>query len=120
MAGATQRLRGRGAELFAGPLGRALAACRQAVMGVAAMSAVLDILGRLALTNPGQGDGLQPIRDLDQIRTFLSGAGPTAMLDLPWMVFFLAICFLFHVAIGLTALAGAIILVVLTLLTDRW
>lgn len=29
------------------------------------------------------GDGLQPLRDFDQIRTFLSGQGPTAMFDLP-------------------------------------
>ena len=27
----------------------------------------------------------QPLRDLDQVRAFLSGAGPTAFLDMPWI-----------------------------------
>ena len=45
----------------------------------------------------------QPLRDLDQIRTFLSGMGPTAFLDMPWMPMFLIVLFLFHPVIGLTA-----------------
>jgi ATP-binding cassette subfamily C protein len=36
---------------------------------------------------------LQPLRDLDQVRGFLSGPGPLALLDLPWMPFYLGICF---------------------------
>ena len=32
-----------------------------------------ESIARLALHNPRQGDGLQPIRDLDQVRAFLSG-----------------------------------------------
>ena len=65
------------------------------------------------------GDGLQPVRDLDVVRTFLSGPGPTALFDIPWMPFYLGLCFLFHVWIGVTALAGALILVGLTILTER-
>ena len=38
----------------------------------------------------------QPLRDLDQIRAFLSGAGPTAFLDMPWIPLFLIALFLFH------------------------
>jgi PrtD family type I secretion system ABC transporter len=64
------------------------------------------------------GDGLQPLRDLDQVRSYLSGLGPTALFDLPWMPFYLAICFLFHPLIGLTALLGSLVLVTLALLTD--
>ena len=41
-----------------------------------------------------------------------------SLFDLPWMPVYLAICFLFHTYIGLTALAGAIILVTLTVLTE--
>ena len=59
---------------------------------------------------------MQPLRDLDTVRGFLSGIGPVALFDLPWMPVYLAICFLFHTYIGLTALGGAIILVTLTLL----
>ena len=32
----------------------------------------------------------QPLRDLDQIRAFLSGTGPPALFDLPWMPLYLA------------------------------
>ncbi len=65
------------------------------------------------------GDGLQPVRDLDVVRSFLSGPGPTALFDIPWMPFYLGLCFLFHVWIGVTALAGALVLVGLTILTER-
>jgi ATP-binding cassette subfamily C protein len=65
-----------------------------------------------------RGDGMQPVRDLDQVRGFLSGLGPTAFFDLPWLPIFLGVCFVFHPLIGLTALIGAILLVALTLLTE--
>jgi PrtD family type I secretion system ABC transporter len=64
------------------------------------------------------GDGQQPIRDLDQIRAFLSGTGPSALFDLPWMPLYLVICFAFHPWIGLVALSGAVLLVALTFLTE--
>jgi PrtD family type I secretion system ABC transporter len=79
---------------------------------------VYDAIVRLPLKIGGKGDGTQPIRDLDAVRGFLSGAGPSALFDLPWMPVYLAICFLFHPYIGLTALAGALILVVLTVATE--
>jgi PrtD family type I secretion system ABC transporter len=65
------------------------------------------------------GQAHQPLRDLDQIRSFMTGTGPVAIVDLPWIPFFLAICFLIHPWIGYLALAGAIILVGLTLQTER-
>ncbi|MBM7047042.1 MULTISPECIES: type I secretion system permease/ATPase [Rhizobium] len=63
-------------------------------------------------------DGLQSVRDLEQIRSFLSGSGSTALFDLPWMPFYLILCFLFHVWIGVTALCGAVLLVGITLLAE--
>lgn len=80
---------------------------------------VYDLVVRLPLRTRGSGDGLQPVRDLDTIRSVLSGSGPAALFDLPWLPFYLAICFAFHPLIGVTALGGAIVLVFLTLLTDR-
>ncbi|RDE05308.1 type I secretion system permease/ATPase [Sphingomonas aracearum] len=65
------------------------------------------------------GDGLIPMRDLDQIRAFLAGGGPAALIDLPWIIFFLGILFLLHYWLGVTALIGAIILILLTVITDR-
>ena len=65
------------------------------------------------------GEGLQPMRDLDQVRGFLSGSGPGALFDLPWIPLYLGLCFLFHFWIGATALIGTIVLVALTILTER-
>ncbi|OHV80205.1 type I secretion system permease/ATPase [Rhizobium sp. LCM 4573] len=73
---------------------------------------------RLPLETKMPGDGLQPLRDLDNVRGFLSGQGPTAFFDLPWMPLYLAICFAFHFWIGVTASAGAVTLIVMTALTD--
>src|SRR6202051_2295183 len=79
---------------------------------------VFETVVRLPLTVGGRNEGLQPLRDLDNVRSFLSGMGPGAFFDLPWLPFYLAICFTFHVLIGLTALVGAIILVTLTVVTE--
>jgi PrtD family type I secretion system ABC transporter len=61
----------------------------------------------------------QPLRDLDQVRGFLSGMGPTAFLDMPWIPLFLVALFLFHPAIGFTALIGTAAIIAMTFLTDR-
>lgn len=66
-----------------------------------------------------QGDGLQALRDFDQVRSFLSGVGPAALFDLPWLPFYIAICFLFHPVIGLIAIIGGLMLTLLTYLTNR-
>jgi len=79
---------------------------------------VYAALIRQPLRSGQQGDGLQPLRDLDQVRSFLSGAGPTAFFDLPWMPLYIGICFLFHVWIGVAALAGALLLCALALLAE--
>lgn len=81
---------------------------------------VHDAVVRLPLVNRMPGDGLQPLRDLDNVRGFLSGTGPTAFFDLPWMPLYLGICFLFHFWIGVTALAGAVLLISLTILTNMF
>lgn len=77
---------------------------------------------QLVLARPlrgrNEGDGQEPLRDLDRIRGFLSGGGPAALFDLPWMPLYLTIIFAFHPWLGLTAVAGAITLVLLTLLTE--
>lgn len=79
---------------------------------------VYDIVVRMPLVIGNRSEGLQPLRDLDNVRSFLSGMGPGALFDLPWLPLYLAICFAFHPLIGITALVGAIILILLTLLTE--
>lgn len=67
----------------------------------------------------GEGDGVQLHRDLDQVHAFLSSPGPTAFMDLPWVVVFLVILFMLHWWLGLTALAGVIVLALIALWTSR-
>ncbi|RUX03254.1 MAG: type I secretion system permease/ATPase [Mesorhizobium sp.] len=84
-------------------------------LGARVYSSVL----KLPLKVGRNGDSMQPVRDLDSVRTFLSGTGPTALFDLPWLPLYLAIIFMFHVLLGVTALVGAIVLVLLTVHAER-
>lgn len=60
----------------------------------------------------------QPVRDLEQIRQFMSGPGPVAICDMPWLPLYVGILFLFHAYLGWLAIAGATLLIVLTLCSD--
>ena len=62
--------------------------------------------------------GLQPLRDLDRVRSFMSTVGPATLFDLPWLPLYLGICFLFHPWIGIAATVGGSILICVTLLTE--
>lgn len=66
-----------------------------------------------------KGDGLQPIRDLDAIHNFLASPGPIALIDLPWVVVFLVILSALHWWLGLTALAGVLVLTGITIWSNR-
>ena len=50
---------------------------------------VYETIVRLPLKVGNRSDGLQPLRDLDSVRSFLSGTGPTALFDLPWLPIYL-------------------------------
>lgn len=63
-------------------------------------------------------DALQPLRDLDQIRSFLSGLGPTALFDMPWLPIYVGLIYMLHPILGVFAIAAAILLVTLTLITE--
>ena len=78
---------------------------------------IYRLLVKLPLGAP-QLKGFDPARDLEQIRGFLSGGGPAALFDLPWMPLYIGICFMFHPLIGLTATAGALLLVAITVITE--
>ena len=79
---------------------------------------VFHLVMRLPLRSRPAGDGLQPLRDLDGVRAFLTGPGVTTFFDLPWMPIYLFFCFLFHPYIGWAVVIGAAILAGLTVLTD--
>ena len=73
---------------------------------------------KLPLQTGPEGNRLQPISDLDQIRNFISSNGPTAFFDLPWLPIYLAGIYLLHTWLGLLATAGAIVSLILTLVAE--
>jgi ATP-binding cassette subfamily C protein len=79
---------------------------------------IFAVIARLPLVRRTGSEGLQPLRDLDQIRGFFAGGGPIAVFDLPWVPFYLAICFVFHPLVGGVALAGVIVLAGVTALSE--
>lgn len=79
---------------------------------------VYELAAGLPLMGARPAEALQPIRDLDQIRAFLSGLGPTALLDLPFLPVFVAGCFLLHPWLGWLSVGGGMIIIFLTLLTE--
>jgi len=80
---------------------------------------VFDAVVRLPLMAArSSGDGLQPLRDIATIRGFFAGGGPVVFLDLPWLPFFLGVCFIFHPLIGVAATIGALTLVIVALASE--
>src|SRR6516162_5414653 len=75
---------------------------------------IYDCIMALRLRGWDTASVTQPIRDLEVIRMFLSGMGPTAFLDLPWVPFFLIVLFFFHPVIALGAFIGMLLIVVFT------
>jgi ATP-binding cassette subfamily C protein len=65
-----------------------------------------------------QANATQPIRDVDAIRGYLSGQGPMAILDMPWMPLYVAFVFVLHPVLGWITVVGAVILIAVTLLTE--
>ncbi|WP_298106455.1 type I secretion system permease/ATPase [Bradyrhizobium sp.] len=99
---------------------RARMLCRVATLfDVGLQEAVHDALVTLPLRGAKPAAMQQPSRDLEQVRAFMSSMGPTAILDMPWIPIFLLALFLFHPLIGMTALAGTISIVAMTVLTER-
>jgi len=60
----------------------------------------------------------QPLRDLNALRTFLTGSGLIAFFDAPWTPIYLALIFMFHPVLGGIAALGAFLIVGLALLSE--
>ncbi|MER8488487.1 type I secretion system permease/ATPase [Mesorhizobium australicum] len=63
-------------------------------------------------------DRVLPLRDLDQLRGFLSGTGPTVLFDAPWIPFYLLIIYMLHPSLGVLATLGSVAVVVLTIVAE--
>jgi len=81
---------------------------------------VQQAIGNAALTGMRRSaDGLEPMRDLDAVRNYLSGPGPAVLMDLPWTLLFLGFLTLLHPWLGLVTFLGGLLLVALTIVADR-
>lgn len=64
------------------------------------------------------GNAGQALQDLTTIRQFLTGQGLFAFFDAPWFPVYLAVIFLFDPFLGVFALIGTIVLVVLAFVNE--
>ncbi|WP_454796761.1 type I secretion system permease/ATPase [Novosphingobium lindaniclasticum] len=80
---------------------------------------ILDLISEFELNRGPMPQGTQIVRDVETVRGYLSGPGPLAILDLPWIVVYLLILSVFHWSIGLLSLIGVAALVALMLVNNR-
>ena len=68
----------------------------------------------------GANPAAQAVSDLNQVRQFLTGNAIFAFFDAPWAPLYLLVLFLFHPLLGALALVGALLLLALALINERW
>ncbi len=61
----------------------------------------------------------QSLRDLDQLRNFLTGSHILSLLDAPWMPIYIGLVYLLHPMLGHVALVGGVLLFLLALWNER-
>ncbi len=65
------------------------------------------------------GDGRRLLADLTQLRSFLTGYAVLALLDAPWAPIYLLVTLMIHPLLALVILAGTVVMVILTYITER-
>ena len=78
-----------------------------------------QVLSRVVADPRSSDKGSQAMRDFDNVRSALTGPGVVALLDAPWSLIFLLVCFILHPLLGLLTLGGAVVLLVLAVLNER-
>lgn len=73
---------------------------------------------RQAIDRPGN-QSAQPLSDLTSLRQYLTGQGPIAFFDGPWLPFFIIVLFMFHFWYGVFAVVAALILVALAWANEK-
>ena len=74
----------------------------------------------LARRGAAPDQSMRAVRDLDAIRGFMASNGPTAFIDMPFLPLFILACFLLHPWLGVLAVAGGVVIVIMTLMTEAW
>lgn len=74
---------------------------------------------RMSLLNSSQKQATaQPIQDLTSVRQFISGNGPAALCDLPWVPIYVGFVFMLHTSLGLLTLVGLGVILTVTLANE--
>ena len=60
----------------------------------------------------------RPLDDLNSVKSFLSGPALGALFDMPWAPIFIAVIWMLHWSLGLMALIGAIIILIIATLNE--
>jgi PrtD family type I secretion system ABC transporter len=68
---------------------------------------------------PGAGEAPYGLRDVNSLRTFLTGPAILSLFDAPWAVIYVLIIFLFHPLLGAIALGGALAMLGLGVLNEK-
>ncbi len=80
--------------------------------------AVHDAIFARTLASGGRIASAQPMEDMDRVRQFITGPGLFALLDAPWVPVYVALMFVFHPWMGVTAILSIIVLAALTVWTE--
>ncbi len=82
---------------------------------------VFDVMAFMSLRNVNGANGLgsQPVQDLTTVRQFISGQGPLAWFDMPFVPLYIAVLFLLHWVLGVVSVVAAVVILILALLTER-
>ena len=83
--------------------------------------ALNSALFKVSLNNRLEGSDSsigQPLRDLEVVRSFLTGPGLPALFDTPWVPLYLGLVFLMHPVFGIIALTGTIVILILAIASD--
>ena len=70
-------------------------------------------------SRPTPDDAQHALRDVAILRAFLAGAPILALFDIPWIPVYIVVISLFHPLLGLVAVAGAVVLLILTIANER-
>ena len=68
---------------------------------------------------PNTARGALGLRDLESIQRLMSSPAMMAIFDVPWTPFFLLAIFMFHPALGILAVVGGGLLIVIAILNQR-
>lgn len=85
-----------------------------------------ELLGERVLKNlvryassVSRGGYVHGLKDIATLRGFFTGNNVIALFDAPWLIFFILIIFMFHPLMGVIALVGSLILLLLAWVNEK-